>query len=170
MADVTLNFRSNVTVLVGANGSGKSNLIRFFEMLRWMLKSRDVNEFVMRQGGADDQLFGGARQTPDMEATLRLTFNDVPLEYDFSLVRTDHDQFVFSRERFRLADSRYDLFGAPVGEPWVKIDGNFTEAKIVQYARTPMVRKNESRCKAHAIVMVHFVDQLRPVPVSRYVR
>lgn len=40
-----------MTVLIGANGVGKSSLIRFFEMLSQMLKSQKLEEFVLRQGG-----------------------------------------------------------------------------------------------------------------------
>ena len=39
-----------LTVLIGGNGAGKSTLIRFFEMLSWMLKSKNLQEFVMRHG------------------------------------------------------------------------------------------------------------------------
>lgn len=54
LADVELPGLSDATVLIGANGSGKSNFIRFFDMLRWMLR-RQFGEFVARYGGADDQ-------------------------------------------------------------------------------------------------------------------
>ena len=40
-----------LTVLIGANGAGKSTLIRFFEMLSWMLKAKNLQEFVLRHGG-----------------------------------------------------------------------------------------------------------------------
>lgn len=33
---------TNLTVMIGANGSGKSNFIRFFEMISWMLVSRNL--------------------------------------------------------------------------------------------------------------------------------
>ena len=59
LADVELPNLQNANVLIGANGSGKSNFIRFFEMMSWMLRSRRLGEFVERHGGADDQLYGG---------------------------------------------------------------------------------------------------------------
>ena len=64
LADVELTNLRNANVLIGANGSGKSNFIRFFEMMSWMLRSRQLGEFVERHGGADDQLYGGNRVTP----------------------------------------------------------------------------------------------------------
>lgn len=39
-----------LTVLIGGNGVGKSSFIRFFEMLSWMHKSGNLQEFVLRQG------------------------------------------------------------------------------------------------------------------------
>ena len=40
----TSNCRTcrQATVLIGANGSGKSNFMRFFEMLSWMLKTEEA--------------------------------------------------------------------------------------------------------------------------------
>ena len=72
LADIEMSELPDVTVMIGANGSGKSNFIRFFEMLSWMSRSRKLGEFVGRYGGADDQLFGGNKQTPGMEATVGL--------------------------------------------------------------------------------------------------
>ncbi len=53
-----------LAVLIGENGAGKSNFIRFFEMISWMLRSQNLQDFMHRQGGGDDQLFMGARTTP----------------------------------------------------------------------------------------------------------
>ena len=70
LADVELLELPSAAVLIGANGSGKSNFIHFFEMLSWMLRSRKLGEFVAMQGGADDQLFGGNARTPRIEAEI----------------------------------------------------------------------------------------------------
>ncbi len=51
LADVELKGIPVAAVLIGANGSGKSNFIRFFEMLSWMVGSRRLAEFVEKQGG-----------------------------------------------------------------------------------------------------------------------
>ena len=72
------------TVLIGANGSGKSNIMRFFEMLSWMLRWRRLQEYVQRQGGADDQLFGGGATTPFIEAEVRMRTELDLRDYGFS--------------------------------------------------------------------------------------
>ena len=59
-ADVEIEDLPTATVLIGANGSGKSNFVRFFDMTSWMIGAHRLAEFVQRQGGADDQLFGGS--------------------------------------------------------------------------------------------------------------
>ena len=58
LADVELSDLGPTSVLIGSNGSGKSNFMRFFEMLSWMGRARALGEFVEKYGGADDQLFG----------------------------------------------------------------------------------------------------------------
>ena len=72
LADFKITELPNAAVLIGANGSGKSNFIRFFEMVSWMLRSRNLAEFIERQGGADDQLFRGNRHTSRLEAEINL--------------------------------------------------------------------------------------------------
>ena len=39
---VHLEFPQSLSVLIGANGAGKSNLIRFFEMVSWMSRGRNL--------------------------------------------------------------------------------------------------------------------------------
>lgn len=74
-----------LTVLIGANGAGKSTLIRFFEMLSWMLKAKNLQEFVLRHGGGDDQFFMGARKTPRIRAELCLETEKGHNDYRFEL-------------------------------------------------------------------------------------
>ena len=85
LADVELEGIPRAAVLIGANGSGKSNFIRFFEMLSWMLGPRRLAEFVERQGGADDQLHGGSRRTSRIEAEVRLRTEAARNSYDLSV-------------------------------------------------------------------------------------
>lgn len=59
-----------LAVFLDTNGADKSNLIRFVEMLSWMLYGQKLGEFVERHGGGDDQLFLGARRTPRMDASI----------------------------------------------------------------------------------------------------
>lgn len=99
-----------LAVLVGANGSGKSNLIRFFEMLSYSLKARNLQDFVLKQGGGDDQLFFGARTTPRMEATIELDTDQVTNEYSMALAHVAPDTLAFAKETFRF--SRHDRAGS----------------------------------------------------------
>ena len=85
LKDVEITDLPMATILIGANGSGKSNFIRFFEMLSWMLRSRRLREFVAQHGAADDQLFGGNRTTPRMEAEIRLRTGAGRNDYRFAL-------------------------------------------------------------------------------------
>ncbi len=85
LADVSVSDLPDVAVMIGANGSGKSNIIQFFEMLSWMLKLRRLAEFVALNGRADDQLFGGNKTTSRIEATVGLRTGVKTCNYSFSL-------------------------------------------------------------------------------------
>ena len=70
-----------LNVLIGANGSGKSNLLSVFEMLRFITENR-LELFVGRSGGADRVLHFGAAQTEKIE--ILLSFNSTE-EYRIEL-------------------------------------------------------------------------------------
>ena len=91
-----------VAVLIGANGSGKSNFIRFFELMHYMA-SRRLGEFVARQGGADDQLFAGSKRTSTINATVTAVSEQARTEYEFSLHHAQPDNLVVTNELFRKA-------------------------------------------------------------------
>ena len=131
LADIEISSLPSATALIGANGSGKSNIMRFFEMLSWMLRSRQLGEFVARQGGADDQLFGGNRVTPRMEAEISINTDRGRNEYGFKLSYAHPDRFIFSEEAFRFSAQIYQTAAS-----WQYLGSGHWEAKIVEAAQS----------------------------------
>lgn len=130
LADVAIEALPDVAVMIGANGSGKSNVIRFFDMLGWMLGPSRLQDFVQMQGGADDQLFGGRRRTPQMEAELCLRTDAGLNDYRFVLAHAHPDRLIFLEEAFRF--SRTDWPGQAT---WQFAGSAHAEAAIVDIAR-----------------------------------
>ena len=126
LADFKITELPNAAVLIGANGSGKSNFIRFFEMMSWMLRSRNLAEFVEMQGGADDQLFRGNRHTSRLEAEINLRTQRGRNDYRFALSYAHPDRFFFSEEKFRSSRVYY-----PTRADWEYLGGGHREAAIV---------------------------------------
>ena len=85
---------SNVNVLIGANGAGKSNFVDYFRMLS-ALVDRRLQVWVANQGGADRVLSYGVKQTRALNTSIRFGANG----YDISLEPTVNDQFAFAFER-----------------------------------------------------------------------
>lgn len=77
LKDLTLG---PLTVLVGANGAGKSNFVDFFRLLRAMSEER-LQSFVADGGGADGYAYKNIKETPEIKAHLVFGKN----EYRFGL-------------------------------------------------------------------------------------
>lgn len=100
--DATVDF-GDVTVLLGANGAGKSNLVSFFRMLGF-LSTDALQEFIGRSGRSDSILFGGRRKTPQLRATVAFVSGDVGTEerrnsYRMRLGDAAPDTLIFLDER-----------------------------------------------------------------------
>ncbi len=85
---------SDLNVLIGGNGSGKSNFVDFFRLLREMAEGR-LQLALARQGGAQRCLFLGSETTKQIRANLRFGENG----YTFQLVPTAGDALAFQDER-----------------------------------------------------------------------
>lgn len=72
-------LNSGINVLIGANGSGKTNFISFFSLLGHLM-SGNLQSYVTKSGGADALLFRGMKVTPKMEAHLYFGLNEYRVE------------------------------------------------------------------------------------------
>ncbi|MCY4598091.1 MAG: AAA family ATPase [Bryobacterales bacterium] len=147
LADISLTGLGRVAVLIGSNGSGKSNFIRFFEMLSWMIRSRRLSEFVARNGGADDQLYGGSSKTLRIKATVSLRTDAGLNEYHFALSHAHPDRLLFTEEAFRFSRHGY-LSEAP----WQYLESGNREASIVEAAQSPAALQDVNPQTASVIV------------------
>lgn len=116
-----------LTVLIGANGTGKSTLIRFFEMLSWMLKSKNLQEFVLRQGGGDDQFYMGSRCTSRIRAELCLETSTGLNDYRFDLAHVSGgDSVIVMNEAYR-----YSSHEIPSKAKWTEIGAVSKESALL---------------------------------------
>ena len=149
LADVELSDLGATSVLIGSNGSGKSNFMRFFEMLSWMLRSRALGEFVERYGGADDQLYGGNAVTPRMNAEVALRTEAGRNDYRFTLTHAHPDRFIFTEEAFRFSQS-----DRATEANWQHIGSGHREAGIVDAAHaspSPEINPMTARVIVHLL-------------------
>ena len=94
---VTLKL-GDVSILLGANGAGKSNIISFFFMLSYMM-SKSFGRYVEMAGTANSLLHYGAKRTPVMSGTLTFMANNSENTYQFSLANATPDRLIITEER-----------------------------------------------------------------------
>lgn len=114
----TLVIPRGITGLVGANGSGKSNVV---DAIRWALGEQSVRD--LRGLRAEDVIFAGRRRSVGM-AEVALTFeseasgdDDGPSEVSVArrLYRSGESEYLINRKRVRLRDMSAFLHDIGVG-------------------------------------------------------
>ena len=119
-----------LTVLIGANGAGKSNLVSFFRMMAWALGGRDgLQDHVARLGGASALLHDGPARTREVEALLTITTDAGENQYAFRLVYAAGDTLIYADERFRF--SRH---GVPTKAAWTQMGAGHRGPKLMEFA------------------------------------
>jgi len=83
----------NLNVFVGANGTGKSNLISFFEMLHKLMDG-NLADYIRENGGINDILYNGLKTTEKMDFEMRFGV----LGYRFTVKPTAKDGVALSKE------------------------------------------------------------------------
>ena len=91
-----------INVLIGANGSGKSNFLGVFKLLQ-AIRAGGLQNYVARAGGADRILHFGAKVTENL--TIRVAFEDGSVWYEITMVATEGDRMhVIPNEFIHLRD------------------------------------------------------------------
>ncbi len=81
----------SLTVLIGPNGSGKTNFLGVFSFLHAIREGR-LQEYVATTGGADRVLHFGSRSTPKLQ--IHVSFENAVNQYAIDLVPNDADRLV----------------------------------------------------------------------------
>ncbi len=115
---------SRLNVLIGGNGAGKSSFLRFFELLGAMHRSGHLQDFVLDHGGADDQLFMGAKTTPEITAHIGWEAGAGVCDYALRLAYVAGDALKIAEEKYRLsltdAQAPYQTLPTPSMESRLK--------------------------------------------------
>ena len=95
--DMRLELRP-LNVLIGANGSGKSNLISFFKMMNEMMAGH-LERYVASTGHAKSNLYFGPKVTSQIEADLKFqTTTGAVNTYRLRLAHAASDSLIFVEE------------------------------------------------------------------------
>lgn len=112
---VTLKL-GDVSILLGANGAGKSNIISFFRMLGYMM-SKSFGIYVEKSGTANSLLHYGSKKTPAMSGTLEFTDDKSVDSYHFSLSNAAPDRLIITEENIKwlrkTENKPYEVFLEP---------------------------------------------------------
>ena len=109
----------NYNLIIGANGSGKSNFLSFFEMLSFMM-TRGLQNYTAKHGGASALLHIGAKEADRIRGQLRFSnagygdgaegaSNPQGACYNFALERGAGERLFFTNETASLKQGVKDL-------------------------------------------------------------
>lgn len=95
------NFKlTNLNILIGSNGAGKSNFIDFFRLLHSICKG-NLHKFIQNGGGISNFLFNSPKITKKLKFEISLDDYD----YCFSIVPSIREQCIISEEAYYKRNS-----------------------------------------------------------------
>ena len=101
--DITL---SNLNVIIGANGTGKSNLLSFFQLLGNAL-TRNLQGHILRYGG-EHFLHNGRKKTERIKCAIEIATNNATDRYEIDLAFQAPGRLFISREYIEYRKSGKD--------------------------------------------------------------
>jgi predicted ATPase len=162
MRHLSLDLSSDVTLIVGANGSGKSNIVGAFEFLGRVLDGQ-LNDFLVRSGGFDRYLHRSGDLSEQTESIDLVAWgdwgSDLSNGYRASIIAAADDRAVVSEWTFFHDRGKYasphDRYLGTAAESQLK-------ASADQTARDRYVLDVMSGCR-----VFHFDDTSPDAPPKR---
>ncbi|MFJ7678275.1 AAA family ATPase [Peribacillus sp. NPDC097198] len=136
--DITLK---PLNVLIGANGSGKSNFISFFKLLNHLV-NENLQNAVTKSGGANTLFYFGTKTTEKINFNLKFDRNSYRVEWEVS----DDSKLYFSSETLGFQGDGYDTpYLTTIGS------GNYET----------LLRKVSKRSPNRTVVADHVINNLK---------
>ena len=117
-----------INILIGANGSGKSNFISFFDFLS-KLYNRKLNEYIALRGGDDKILHKGKKNTDTI--SFKMEFANGVNGYSATL-QSGTDGFVFLEENLIFEGDSRDISRAK-SEANIMTSDNYRAKYVIKY-------------------------------------
>ncbi len=126
----------NLNVLIGANGSGKSNFLGVFGFLR-ELRDGNLQEYTAKQGGASRILHFGPKVTPTMEVALLFAEQEeggLKNTYQVQLHATVDDRFYPTNEEAGCWGAEYPKPYTEPLSPRVGLEAGISDPSLTRTA------------------------------------
>ena len=99
---------SDINIIIGSNGAGKSNVVSFFKMLNNVMTGA-FQSYVGRNGTSENLLHFGSKHTEIIKAELEFANNTDTDTYLFSLAKAVQDSLIFLSESIIWNGRQFEL-------------------------------------------------------------
>lgn len=134
----------DVSILLGANGSGKSNIISFFRMLNYMMAGA-LQKFVAQSGSNQNFLHYGSKTTPSLSGRIKFQKDNAIDTYSFELTQASGEKLIITSEEVTsLTEGTETPYSA-------RIESDYKESGLIdnQGQTETTIRTLLSKCKAY---------------------
>jgi len=133
-----------INILLGANGSGKSNIISFFKMLNFMM-SGDFQLFIERAGTSQVFLNYGNKHTTTITGELNFENETYINNYTFKLSFATPDRLIITSEEIVWESKKH------YQPQSIALTTNFKESALVsnEHQTAVVIRKILANCKVY---------------------
>lgn len=161
-------FFGDVTILLGANGSGKSNILNFFRMLQQMMRG-NLQRYIAEAGSNQKFLYYGPKKTPSLSASLRFEDESNSDVYEFNLARAVPDRLIITGETVEFKKAGED------GGVLTELPMNYNESALVDTSDEQLMRLRNllSSCKVFQFSDSSVLSPMRqtgPVDTANYLQ
>jgi len=118
-----------INILIGANGSGKSNFISFFDFLN-RLYHRKINEYIALSGGPNKLLYKGQKITEKI--VFKIEFDGGKNGYA-AILTLGAESFIFSEERLIYKSDWGEDISRAYREAIIKLTDNYRAKYVIRY-------------------------------------